>query len=211
MAKRSKSSGRWLDRQRRDPYVRKAAQENLGSRAHFKLAQLDERFRLLQRDAVVVELGAAPGGWTRYLAPRVARVVAIDLLPIPEIAANVVSAQLDIHAPDFDAALRGLLGADSVDVVLSDMAPNLSGVKVADQAAAMALVELATLTAHQFLSRGGALVVKMFQGEGVDGWIRDRRREFERVVLAKPDASRSGSREVYGVAMQLKEPAPNTY
>ncbi len=203
MAKRSKSSGRWLERQRKDPYVRKAAQDNLGSRAHFKLAQLDARFRLLRKDAVVVELGAAPGGWTRYLAPRVARVIAIDLKPMTVEAGNVLCAQFDLHSPDFDAWLDTCLEGRRASLVLSDMAPNISGVKVADQASSMALVDLATLTAERFLNPGGSLVVKMFQGEGVDPWLVERRREYERVVLAKPEASRAGSREVYGVAMRF--------
>jgi 23S rRNA (uridine2552-2'-O)-methyltransferase len=184
--------------------VKKAAEEKRGSRAHFKLAQLDARFGLARKDAVVVELGAAPGGWTRYLAPRVARVVAIDLLDMPAIATNVTVARLDIHSHDFDDALRILLGKHKADLVLSDMAPNISGVKVADQAASMALVDLATLTAQRFLNPGGALVVKMFQGEGVDEWIRVRRDEYQRVVLAKPEASRAESREVYGVALRWR-------
>lgn len=202
MAKRSKSSGRWLERQRRDPFVRRAVDENLGSRAHFKLADLDRRFRLVRPGCVVLELGAAPGGWTRYLAGRARRVVALDRLPMsaPE---GVEFAVVDVHAPDFDSELDRLLAGDGVDLVLSDMAPNLSGVRVADQAAAMELVELATHVALNRLNRGGHLVVKMFQGEGVDAWLKDARTHFEKVVLAKPEASRKDSREVYGVAMRF--------
>jgi 23S rRNA (uridine2552-2'-O)-methyltransferase len=202
VTKRSKSSSRWLDRQRRDPFVRRAAEEKLGSRAHFKLADLDRRFRLVRRDGVVLELGAAPGGWTRYLAGRARRVVALDRLAM-EVPAGVEFAQVDVHAEDFDRTLDALLAGDGVDLVLSDMAPNISGVRVADQAASMELVELATLIARERLNPGGHLVVKMFQGEGVDAWLRDVRTSFEKVVLAKPEASRKDSREVYGVAMRF--------
>jgi len=202
LTKRSKSSGRWLERQRRDPYVRRAAEGKLGSRAHFKLEQLDRRFRLIGPNATVLELGAAPGGWTRYLAGRARRVVAIDILPM-DVPEGVVFARLDIRSPEFEGALEALLDHRGVDLVLSDMAPNLSGVKVADQARAMELVELATAVACRLLNPGGSLVVKMFQGEGVDEWIAEARRHFGKVVLAKPDASRRDSREVYGVAMQF--------
>jgi len=201
VTKRSKSSGRWLERQRRDRYVAQAAQQGLGSRAHFKLKQLDERFKLIAKDAVVVELGAAPGGWTRYLATHAARVIAIDILPMPNIAPNVTVLALDVYSRDFDAQLASWLGVRKASLVLSDMAPNISGIRAADQAATMDLVDLATAVAHRHLNRGGHLVVKMFQGEGVDAWLAARRKEFDRVVLAKPDASRAQSREVYGVAM----------
>jgi 23S rRNA (uridine2552-2'-O)-methyltransferase len=205
VAKRSKSSSRWLERQRRDPFVRRAAEEKLGSRAHFKLSELDRRFRLVRRDSLVLELGAAPGGWTRYLAGRARRVVALDRLPM-EVPKGVEFALVDVHADDFDAVLDALLAGDGVDLVLSDMAPNISGVRVADQAASMELVELATHIARQRLNRGGHLVVKMFQGEGVDAWLKDARTVFEKVVLAKPEASRKDSREVYGVAMHFTDP-----
>lgn len=202
MSKRSKSSGRWLERQRRDPYVRRAVEGNLGSRAHFKLEQLDRRFKLVNAKCVVLELGAAPGGWTRYLAARAHRVIAVDILPM-QVPDGVEFAELDIRAPGFEAALGVLLSGSGIDLVLSDMAPNLSGVKVADQARAMELVELATDVAGRVLNPGGSLVVKMFQGDGVDDWIAEARKSFARVVLAKPDASRKDSREVYGVAMQF--------
>jgi 23S rRNA (uridine2552-2'-O)-methyltransferase len=201
MAKRSKSSQRWIERQKRDPYVKKAVAAGLGSRAHFKLEQLDERFELLRPHLAVLELGAAPGGWTRYVARRAQGgfIVAIDCKPMAA-PKGVVFCCLDIHSADFDPALAKLIGARRLDLVLSDMAPNISGVKVADQAATMALVELATQTARVWLKPGGTLVAKMFQGEGVDQWVRDTRGDFAKVVLAKPAASRSQSREVYGVA-----------
>jgi 23S rRNA (uridine2552-2'-O)-methyltransferase len=201
MVKRSKSSQRWIERQKRDPYVKKAVAAGLGSRAHFKLDQLDKRFALLRAHMAVLELGAAPGGWTRYLAGRVADgfIVAVDCRPMP-VPKGVLFCCLDIHSADFEPRLAALIGARRLDLVLSDMAPNITGVKVADQAATMALVDLATQTARQWLKQGGTLVAKMFQGEGVDAWVRATRADFAKVVLAKPAASRSESREVYGVA-----------
>ena len=201
MAKRTKSSQLWLERQRRDPYVKKAAAGGLGSRAHFKLAQLDERFSLLRPHASVLELGSSPGGWTRYMAERVrnGRIVAVDHRPMP-VPRGVVFLCLDIYSEQFDAAVNDALGGQKVDLVLSDMSPNISGVKAADQAAAMDLIELASATAMRWLKPTGALVVKMFQGEGTDAWIKDMRRCFVKVTLAKPAASRAESREVYGIA-----------
>jgi 23S rRNA (uridine2552-2'-O)-methyltransferase len=203
MAKRSGSSQRWIARQRRDQYARRAAQEGRGSRAHFKLAQLDRRFHLVGPASRVLELGAAPGGWTRYLAatvdPARGRIVAVDVREM-DVPTGVVFVQADIHAADFPARVAAQVGV-GLDLVLSDMAPNISGVRSADQAATMALVDLTTDAALRWLNPGGTLVVKMFQGEGVDEWVQDRRSDFTRVTLAKPDASRERSREVYGVAV----------
>jgi len=186
--------------------VRAAAERGLGSRAHFKLEQLDRRFKLVSRGDVVLELGAAPGGWTRYLAERAAAVFAVDLVEMA-VPRGVVFARIDIGADGAEAELDALLGARPLDLVLSDMSPNLSGIRAADQARSMALVERATAIAVQRLNRGGALVVKMFQGEGVAEWQKAARGQFGRVVLAKPDASRKDSREVYGVAMDFSRRA----
>ncbi len=201
MTKRSKSSSRWLDRQKRDPYVKKAASGGLGSRAHFKLKELDARFSLLRPQLRVLELGAAPGGWTRYLAERVhaGRIIAVDYR-VMQVPSRVTFVQLDIHADEYVEVIDGALAGAGVDLVLSDMSPNISGVRAADQAATMELVELATETAARWLNPGGALVVKMFQGEGVDAWVKDTRARFAKVSLAKPTASRAESREVYGIA-----------
>lgn len=201
MSKRSKSSHRWLSRQRRDPFARRAAAEGQVSRAHFKLAQLDARFGLLAPGMAVLELGAAPGGWTRYLEERLAGglLVACDPRPVSAGADTVVieSAYGEAAA---DARLAEVLGDARVDLVLSDMAPNLSGNRTTDQARAMHLADLALDAAHRWLKPGGAMVVKLFQGEGVDAWMNDLRRQFAKARLAKPDASRAESREVYAVA-----------
>jgi 23S rRNA (uridine2552-2'-O)-methyltransferase len=203
VSKRSKSSQRWLQRQKNDPYTRKAVEQGLVSRAHFKLAQLDKKLSLLNGKMQVLELGSAPGGWTHYLAERVQRVIACDLLDM-EVPGDVEFLKMDITSDEFVEALALVMKDSRLDLVLSDMAPNISGVRAADQAGSMYLVELATECAHKYLKPGGNLVVKMFQGEGVDEWIADRRREFKRVQLVKPDASRKDSREIYGVAINAR-------
>jgi 23S rRNA (uridine2552-2'-O)-methyltransferase len=201
MTKRTKSSQRWIERQKRDPYVKKAAERGVASRAHFKLAQLDARYALLRPHMWVLELGAAPGGWTRYLASRLSggRVIAVDYRPM-QVPSGVVFLGLDIYSDEFVGAVESTLGERRLDLVLSDMSPNISGVRAADQAAAMGLIELATDAAMRWLKPGGTLVVKMFQGEGVDGWVKEMRRCFEKTQLTKPAASRAESREVYGIA-----------
>jgi 23S rRNA (uridine2552-2'-O)-methyltransferase len=203
VSKRSKSSQRWLQRQKNDPYTRKAVEQGLVSRAHFKLAQLDKKLSLLSGKMQVLELGSAPGGWTHYLAERVQRVIACDLLDM-EVPGDVEFLKMDITSDEFVEALALVMKDSRLDLVLSDMAPNISGVRAADQAGSMYLVELATECAHKYLKPGGNLVVKMFQGEGVDEWVADRRREFKRVQLVKPDASRKDSREIYGVAIDAR-------
>lgn len=206
MAKRSKSSQRWLNRQKRDYFAGAARREGRVSRAHFKLAQLDERFGLVAPDCWILELGAAPGGWTSYLAERLAqgRVVAVDPLPVaaPSAGVEVVTGRFGDEA--VASRVEAILGASGrspmVDLVLSDMAPNISGVRAADQARAMDLAELAAEAADRWLAPGGALVAKLMQGEGVDAWIKAAKVAFDQVSVVKPTASRAESREVYAVA-----------
>jgi len=207
MSKRSKSSYRWLNRQRRDPFARQAADEGRISRAHFKLKQIDERFKLLGKGMRVLELGAAPGGWTRYIEDRLAGglLIVCDPRPVSAGADTVV-----IAAPYGEAAadeqLTALLQGPELDLVLSDMAPNMSGNRATDQARAMYLADLAAEAACKWLKPGGHLVVKMFQGEGVDAWVADLRASFRSVQLIKPKASRPESREVYAVAREFLGP-----
>ena len=203
MAKKTKSSRRWLERQKRDPYVQAAAKNELGSRAHFKIKQMDERFSLLRSGMRALELGAAPGGWTRYLQSRVQQVIAADLRPM-QVPPGAIFLQCDITSEEFLTKMEEIVAEKPVDLVLSDMAPNISGVRAADQAGTMYLVELATDAARRWLKPGGHLVVKMFQGEGVDQWVSDLKPEFRRVTLAKPAASRPDSREIYGIAMHAR-------
>lgn len=205
------SSRRWLRRQRRDSYVNAARRDGQISRAHYKLQQLDERFKLLARHQWVLELGAAPGGWTAYLAQRLTdgRVVAVDPRPIAVGAGNVEVVTGCLGEPDVDRELDRILAGGQrrkpgVDLVLSDMAPNISGVRATDQALAMDLAELASAAACQWLRPGGALVVKIYQGDGIEAWLRATRQSFGRVRLAKPRASRPQSRENYAVARNFR-------
>lgn len=206
------SSGRWLSRQRRDRYVRAARREGRLSRAHYKLEQLDRRFQLLDRHQWVLELGAAPGGWTAYLAERLTRgrIVAVDPRPVELSAVNVEVVQGCLGDPAVDRHLAGILAArgecdsGAVDLVLSDMAPNISGIRAADQAQAMRLAALASGAAGKWLRPGGALVVKIYQGEGMEAWLRETRGRFARVRVVKPPASRPGSRENYAVARDYR-------
>lgn len=195
MTRRSKSSAAWLARQRRDPYAGRAV-----SRAYFKLEQLDARFRLTGPDKAVLELGAAPGGWTQYLGPRCRLVVACDLLPLAAVPGGVRAIVGDAREPAVQRrilATAGASGGRPFDVVLSDMAPNISGNRVRDQAVSLELVECTLDLAERWLRPRGRVVVKTFHGAGFEDLLRDMRTRFEDVVVAKPRASRRGSREVY--------------
>jgi 23S rRNA (uridine2552-2'-O)-methyltransferase len=199
---RSKSSRRWLDRHVNDAYVQRAQAEGWRSRAAFKLLELDERDRFLRPGCRVVDLGAAPGGWSQVAAARVGpkgRVIALDLLPIEPIP-GVTLLQGDFRTDAVLEALRAEVGARAVDVVISDLAPNVSGVAVVDQPRAMQLAELALEFAGECLVQGGTLVAKLFQGAGFDELMAAARRRFTRVAVRKPKASRPESREVYLVA-----------
>lgn len=196
---RSKSSGRWLDRQHRDPYVQKARKAGARSRAIFKLEELDRRDRLLKPGMTVVDLGAAPGGWSQYAAQRVGsggRVIALDILPMDPIP-GVEVLQGDFTAEAVLRELESRLGARPVDLVISDMAPNMTGIGITDQARSMMLAELALEFATQHLRTGGDFLVKTFQGAGFTEFLRDLRGRFGEVLSRKPPASRSESREIY--------------
>lgn len=203
---RSKSSERWLSRQRKDPYAKKAVESGKTSRAHFKLEQLDARFKLLKRGMRVLELGAAPGGWTCYLEEQIGReglLIAVDDRPVTTAAETVLVSGLYGDA-DIDKKIDEALEGRPLDLVLSDMAPNISGIRAADQARTMELVELAEAAADRWLKPGGAFVVKIFQGEGVEDWIRKIRRKYGAFKQVKPDASRPDSREMYAVAQKYR-------
>jgi len=199
---RSKSSHHWLREHFDDPYVRRAQQEGLRSRAVYKLMEIDERDHLLRAGMTVVDLGAAPGGWAEYAAHRVGergRVFALDILPMDALA-DVTFIQGDFHEQAVVDRLLAVLEGRPVDLVMSDMAPNISGMKAVDQPRAMYLCELALDLARQILAPGGDLLMKAFQGEGFDALLRDLRGSFERVVTRKPKASRPRSPEVYLLA-----------
>lgn len=202
MAARSKSSGRWLREHFSDPYVKQAQRQGYRSRAALKLAALDERDRLFRPGMTVVDLGAAPGGWSQLAAKRVGssgRVIALDVLEMEPLE-NVVFIQGDFREDGPLRALETELAGDRADLVLSDMAPNISGQDAVDQPRAMYLAELALDFARQWLNPEGVFVVKLFQGEGFDEFLAELRSGFRRVVMRKPPASRNRSREMYALA-----------
>ena len=199
---RSKSSRRWLDRHVNDAWVHRAQAEGWRSRAAFKLLELDDRDRFLRPGSRVVDLGAAPGGWSQVAAARVGakgRVIALDVLPMEPVP-GVTFLQGDFGTDAVLEVLRAEVGARAIDVVISDLAPNVSGVAVVDQPRAMHLAELALDFAGECLVEGGTLVTKLFQGIGFDELVAAVRRRFKRVAVRKPKASRPESREVYLVA-----------
>jgi 23S rRNA (uridine2552-2'-O)-methyltransferase len=200
--KRKPSSRRWLAEHESDPYVLKARREGYRSRAVYKLEELDRRDRLLRPGISVVDLGAAPGGWCQYIRRRLgdkATVVALDVLPMEPVP-GVTFIQGDFREADVLERLEAAVGQARVDLVLSDMAPNISGVDAADQAGSVHLAELALEFARNRLKPSGVFVTKLFQGEGFDEYLRGLRRDFREVALRKPKASRARSREVYLVA-----------
>ncbi len=196
---RSKSSDRWLARQHRDPYVKLAQKEGWRSRAVYKLQEIDARDRLLRPGMMVVDLGAAPGGWSQYVKQRVGpsgRVLALDILPMEPVA-GVECLQGDFTEPPVLDLLIAQLGGRPVDLVIADLAPNISGIASADQARAMHLAELALEFADKTLRPGGDFLVKTFQGAGFQEFHRAMQQRFAKLVARKPKASRAESREVY--------------
>ena len=196
----------WKDRQDRDPYVQQARRDGWRSRAVYKLEQINDKERLLKRGMLCVDLGAAPGSWSQYVTEKLdsdVRIVAVDLLPMDALAS------VEFILGDFteDAALdamRAAIGNTPVDLVMSDIAPNISGNRAVDQPRSMYLVELALELCKEVLKPGGDFVCKLFQGEGTDEYIAAARMSFKRVKVFKPKASRSGSREVYLVARNYR-------
>jgi 23S rRNA (uridine2552-2'-O)-methyltransferase len=203
---RSKTSKAWMQEHVNDPYVRKAQAEGMRSRAAYKLQQLAERDKLLKPGMTVVDLGAAPGGWSQVagrIAGETGRVVAVDLLDMTPVA-GVKFIRGDFGEDAVLAEVEQAIGAGGVDLVLSDMAPNISGVASVDQARSVGLAELALDFAVNHLKPQGNFLVKVFQGSGFEALVADIRRKFVQVMIRKPEASRSRSSEVYIVAKGLK-------
>lgn len=207
---RSKSSSRWLREHHDDEYVLRAQREGYRSRAVYKLQELDDKYQIFRKGMCVVDLGAAPGGWSQYAASKTGDkgvVIASDILPMDAIA-GVEFIQGDFRE---EAVLQEILSslaeakkADGADLVLSDMAPNMSGVEAVDIPRSMYLVELAHELAREVLRPGGQFICKLFQGEGSDAWLQALRQDFAKVVVRKPKASRPRSREVYVLATGFK-------
>jgi 23S rRNA (uridine2552-2'-O)-methyltransferase len=203
---RSKSSKRWLQEHHQDSYVMQAREQGYRSRAVFKLEQIQQKDHILKPGQFVLDLGAAPGGWSEYAARIVGdrgRVIALDLLPIEPIA-GVECLQGDFTEQAVLDRLLQLAGDRPFDLVLSDMAPNLSGMPSVDQPKAAYLAELAFDLAREFLTRDGVFVVKLFQGEGFEGLVSTFRLNFRSLRLRKPEASRSRSSEIYAVCAGLR-------
>ena len=211
--KRKLSSKLWLERQLNDPYVAQAKREGLRSRAAFKLIEIDDKYHFLKPGITVVDLGAAPGGWSQVAAKRVGaangkgRIVAIDLLEMPEIP-GVDFAQLDFLADDAPAKLLAMMGGRA-DVVLSDMAPNTTGHRKTDQLRILGLVEGAVAFASEVLNPGGSFVAKVFQSGADATLMTELKRDFATVKHVKPASSRKDSSERYVLAMGFRGMAGN--
>lgn len=203
---RSKSSNRWLDEHVNDPYVKQAQKDGYRSRASYKLLELIEKDRLVRPGMTIVDLGSAPGGWSQVVARLLGskgKILATDILPMEPVD-NVEFIQGDFTEEDVFNQLLDAMHGEKADLVISDIAPNISGVDAADQAGSIYLVELALDMARKVLKPKGDFVAKLFQGEGSDAYIKDVRTSFDKVTIRKPEASRPRSREVYIVAKGFK-------
>lgn len=203
---RSKSSNRWLEEHVNDPYVKQAQKDGYRSRASYKLLELIEKDRLVRPGMLILDLGSTPGGWSqvvRRLMGDKGRVLATDILAMEPIA-DVEFIQGDFTEDAVFNQILAALNGEQPDLIISDMAPNISGVGAADQASSMYLVELALDMARQVLKPGGNFVAKIFQGDGSDEYLKTLRSSFDKVSIRKPAASRPRSREVYVVGKGFK-------
>jgi 23S rRNA (uridine2552-2'-O)-methyltransferase len=203
---RSKSSHRWLREHFDDEYVKKAQREGYRSRAVYKLDEIQQKDRLIKPGMAMVDLGAAPGSWSQYASGLLGgkgKMVAMDILPMEPLP-GVEFVQGDFREDDVLDTLLQALEGQKVDLVLSDMAPNISGMDAVDQPRAMYLAELAVDFAGRVVRPGGGLLIKVFQGEGFDELLRGLRRHYQKVLIRKPRASRPRSREVYALARGRK-------
>jgi 23S rRNA (uridine2552-2'-O)-methyltransferase len=203
---RSKSSNEWLRRHVNDPYVKQAQLDGYRSRSAYKLIELHEKDRLLKPGMKVLDLGSAPGGWSQVAGKLVGakgRVLATDILPMGSLA-NVDFIQGDFNDEAIVTQILEWLGDGKFDLIVSDIAPNITGIDSADQASSMYFLELALDTVRKTLKPGATFVAKMFQGAGSDEYLKDLRKSFEKVLIRKPAASRPKSREVYVVAKGFK-------
>ncbi|VAW69720.1 23S rRNA (uridine(2552)-2'-O)-methyltransferase [hydrothermal vent metagenome] len=203
---RSKSSGNWLREHFDDEYVKQSQKDGYRSRAVYKLKEIDEKDSLIKPGSVVIDLGAAPGSWCEYVVRRLkgkGRIIALDILPMEPVEGVEIITGDFLEDSVFEKLLN-TLGDDQPDLVICDMAPNMSGQQAVDIPRAMYMAELALDLSQQVLKPGGNLLVKLFQGEGFDAYIKQMREHFSRVVMRKPKASRARSKEVYGLAGGFK-------
>ncbi len=202
MTRRSRSSGHWRKQQQADPYVQRAAREQWRSRAVFKLEQIQAKARVLKPGMSCIDLGAAPGGWSQFAVQRVGsrgRVLAVDLAPMAPID-GVEFIEGDFTASQTIKRIIEALGNEKADLVMSDVAPNITGNRAVDQPRAMNLAEEALALCEKALRPGGSFLVKLFQGEGFESFVETTRKQFQTVRLIKPKASRPESREIYLLA-----------
>ena len=202
---RSKSSKRWLDEHFEDEYVKRSQEDGYRSRATYKLIEIQEKHSILSKGMNILDLGAAPGGWSQYCAAFLdddGRIVATDILPIDPLA-KVEFVQGDFREDDVFEQLLEIVGDEAFDIVISDMAPNLSGVDSVDQPRSIYLCELALDMAQRTLKPNGAFLVKLFQGAGSDEFLKSVRENFQTVKIVKPKASRQRSREVYVLGLKF--------
>jgi 23S rRNA (uridine2552-2'-O)-methyltransferase len=203
---RSKSSHKWLQEHFQDEFVKKAHAQGYRSRAVFKLIEIQEKDRIIKPGMNVLDLGAAPGGWSQYVRKQIGKknqIIALDILPIEPLE-GVEFIQGDFTENKVLDALLNVLDGENIRLVLSDMSPNITGNREIDQPRSVYLAELALDAARKVLMQGGDFLVKMFQGEGFDGFLQDIQQSFTKVVIRKPKASRSRSNEVYILAKGFK-------
>jgi len=201
MAKRS-SKKHWLTRQQKDPYVRQAQQSHYRSRAVYKLIEIDDRDHLFKHGQIVIDLGAAPGSWSQYVSEKIGRegrLIAIDILPIEHIDNTLIIKGNFTEQPVVEQCLQAM-NHGKADLVISDMAPNLSGIRATDQARSLYLAELSFDLAKSVLKQGGDMLVKLFEGEGTELYRHELKEHFGKVIVRKPKASRDDSREIYVLA-----------
>ena len=199
---RSKTSLGWLKRHVNDPYVKQAQKDGYRSRASYKLLEIQEKYKLIRPGMSVVDLGAAPGGWSQVTSRLIGgqgRLIASDILEMDSIP-DVTFIQGDFTQDEVLARILEAVGNSQVDLVISDMAPNMSGTPEVDMPKAMFLCELALDLAERILKPGGNFVIKIFQGEGFDAYVKNTRQKFDKVQMIKPDSSRGSSREQYMLA-----------
>ena len=204
---RSKSSHRWLQEHFQDEYVKLAQAQGFRSRAVFKLKEIQEKDCIIKPGMNIVDLGAAPGGWSQYAQKLInnnGKIIALDILPMESIS-GVEFIQGDFRENEVLEKLFSVLQGTTVDVVLSDMAPNISGNKAIDQPHSIYLAELALDTVKSILVKGGSFLVKVFQGEGSEAFLRETRQSFDKVLIRKPKSSRPRSNEVYFLAKGFKK------
>jgi 23S rRNA (uridine2552-2'-O)-methyltransferase len=203
---RSKSSASWMSRHLSDPFVKQAQKDGYRSRSAYKLIELNEKDKLIRPGMRLLDLGSAPGGWSQVAGKLVGdrgRVLATDILPMDSLK-NVDFIQGDFTDDAIVQQLQDWLGGGRFDLIVSDIAPNVTGISSADQASSIHFLELALDTVRRTLKPGATFVAKMFQGSGSDQYVKELRKHFDKVVIRKPEASRKESREVYLVAKGFK-------